>query len=510
MVQAILRGDCARFVQIHTLIHKMAANRNEDGTLKSLPFGGSTRGRVSSQARKSMMRYCEDPDLGLRLITLPSSKNGEHVAVSHPSRGHFERVLAQLPKDGADDRTRSQIVKAVYDTVVGTKGAESKANDKKQEAESRLTKAKEMLAEVEGEIAAASDAKAKRDLDKKLKKAQQAVERSQLALHQAGGDVELDGEQAQAAAAKAEAGTDQVMILSDHEIDLLVDLTKQSLKALASGDEKSHHKVVKEVVRVWKSQHGEEFRSMQLGCGIESAVFGRPVYGGGLFQQSPAAVGASHEIGVHEQRISYDTFTAIDEYKKDAGEMGAGMLGELPLSKVLFYGYMFIDTRQLIENIERSGKDSAIAGEVIRRLILMASRLSSKTKQGSLAAKNHSLLTLVEVGDEQPATMEDAFIEAVTIDRDRPNMLVNTFERLASFIESADGAHPSTNKRAMAIVDATSKSTLRGVVSTVLDDLSLADWAVRTANHEAFVAPASTERSASKNGGSKAASATAE
>jgi hypothetical protein len=510
MLQVLLKANCARFVQIHTLIHKMAANRNEDGTLKSLSFGGSTRGRVSSQARKSMMRYCEDPELGLRLIKLPSGKNGEHVAVSHPSRGHFERVLAALPKDGTDDRTRSQIVKAVYDTVVGTKGAETKANDKRQEAESRLTKAKETFTEVENEVAAATDAKVKRDLDKKLKKAEQAVERAQLALHQAGGDVELDEAQAQAAATKAEAGTDQVMILSDHEIDLLIELTKQSLKALASGDEKSHHKVVKDVVRVWKAEHGDEFRSMQLGCGVESAVFGRPVYGGGLFQQAPSAVGASHEIGVHEQRIGYDTFTAIDEYKKDAGEMGAGMLGELPLSKVLLYGYMFIDTWQLIENIERSHKDSAIAGEVIRRLILMASRLSSKTKQGSLASKNHSLLTLVEVGDEQPATMEDAFIEAVKIDHDRPNMLVNTFDRLGSFIESADGAHPSTNKRAMAIVDATGKSSLRGVVTTVLDDLSLADWAVRTANHESV--PAAVERPAAKNGGgsSKPTSATAE
>ncbi len=489
----VLLKNCARYIQIHSLVHKMAANRNEDGTLKSLWFGGAQRLRVSSQSRKSTMRYCEDPELGLRHIQLPL---GGNVAVSNPSRGHFERVMAGLPKDGADERTRMLIVRAVYDTVVGTKSAETKADNKKSDAEARLTAAKEALAKVEQEVEAAAkdkdnklDAKAKRTLDTKLKKAQDAVDRSGVAFHNAGGEVDLDEEQAQAAQAKIDSGTDQVMILSDHEDKLLVELTTASLKALAKGDEKSYHKVVKEVVREWKSKHGDEFRSMQLGCGIESAVFGRPVYGGGLFQQSPAAVGAAHELSVHEQRIAYDTFTAIDVFKRDAGEMGAGMLGELPLSSGLFYGYMFIDTRLLIENIERNPTDSAIAAEVVRRLILLTARMSSKTKRGSLAAMHHALLTLVEVGDGQPSTFADAFMEPVTVDRERPNMLVNTYNRLATYIEATDRAHPTTNKRAMAFVDMTKQSTLPAVVPTILSDNGVAEWSVTTANHQVYAGP---------------------
>ena len=506
-IVAILK-DSARYIQVHSLVHKMAANRNEDGTLKSLWFGGAQRVRVSSQSRKSTMRYCEDPELGLRHIHLPGAGAG-NVAVSNPSRGHFERVLAELPKDSTDDRTRMLIVRAVYDTVVGTKAAEAKADNKKADAEARLNSAKEKLAEVEKEVEAATkekvDAKTKRTLDGKLKKAQDAVDRSGVAFHNVGGDVELDEEQEQAAKAKSDGGTDQVMILSDHEIKLLVTLTKDSLKALSSGDEKSFHKVVKEVVRQWKAKHGDEFRSMQLGCGIESAVFGRPVYGGGLFQQSPAAVGVAHELSVHEQRIAYDTFTAIDVYKRDAGEMGAGMLGELPLSSALFYGYMFIDVRLLIENIERSPKDSAIAAEVVRRLILLTARMSSKTKRGSLAAMHHALLTLVEVGDEQPATFADAFIEPVKADREAPNMLVNTYDRLATYIEATDGAHPTTNKRAMAFVDMTKLSTLPAVVPAILSDKNLADWAVLTANHQAYTGPMVDAQEHAATRGNKAA-----
>jgi CRISPR system Cascade subunit CasC len=493
----VLKASCSRYIQLHWLVNRWAANRNEDGTLKSVTFGGVARLRTSSQSQKATWRYCEDEELGIRTIRMPSDPS-KTVSQSNPSRIHFERILARLPKDGVDESTRRLVVKAVYDTVVGLKGAEGKADKKLIDAQARMTKTQEKVTEAEAEYTAATDEKAKKALEKKIAKLKEAVERAGVEVHNAGGDVELDDDQAQAVQDKSAKGTDQVMILSEHETDLLVQLTASSLEDLAKGDEKSHYKVVQERVRRWKSEHGEEFRSMQLGCGIQSAVFGRPVYGGGLYQQAPAAVGVAHEISVHKQKITYDTFTAQDVFKKD--EMGAGMLGELPLASGLFYGYAFIDTHLLIENIERELVDSALAAEVVRRLILMSARVSSNVKHGSLASKNKSLVTLVEVGDDQPATFAEAFIQPVTVDRDRPDMLVNAFDRMARFIRAIDAAHPTTNQRAMAIVDISDSSVLAEAVPTVLGDKALAQWALQVANHEAVFAEPAARTTAHKNG----------
>jgi len=483
----VLKASCSRYIQLHWLVNRWAANRNEDGTLKSVTFGGVARLRTSSQSQKATWRYCDDPELGIRTIRLSSNSA---VSQSNPSRVHFERVMSRLPKDGIDESTRRLVVKAVYDTVVGLKGAETKAEEKVVEAEKEYT--------------AAPDDKAKKVLEKKIVKLKEAVERAGVEVHNAGGDVELDDDQTQAVQDKSAKGTDQVMILSEHETDLLVELTVASLEDLAKGEEKSHYKVVQDRVRRWKSDHGEEFRSMQLGCGIQSAVFGRPVYGGGLFQQSPAAVGVAHEISVHEQKITYDTFTAIDVFKKD--EMGAGMLGELPLASGLFYGYAFIDTHVLIENIERGLVDSAVAAEVVRRLILMSARVSSNVKHGSLASKNKSLVTLIEVGDDQPATFAEAFIQPVTVDRDSPDMLVNAFDRMARFIRAIDSAHPTTNKRAMAIVDISQTTALPEAVPTILGDKALAEWTLQVANHqEPAVTAAASAHTPAKNGHKTAA-----
>ena len=469
----VLKSSCSRYIQLHWLVNRWAANRNEDGTLKSVTFGGVPRLRTSSQSQKATWRYCEDKEMGIRTIRLPNDKTASQ---SNPSRVHFERILARLPKDGVDESTRRLVVKAVYDTVVGLKGAEGKADKKLVDAEARMKKAQEKVEEAEKEYASAPDEKAKKPLEKKLAKLKEAVDRAGVEVHNAGGEVELDDDQAQSVQDKTAKGTDQVMILSEHETDLLVELTEASLVDLVKGDEKSHYKVVQERVRRWKAEHGEEFRSMQLGCGIQSAVFGRPVYGGGLFQQSPAAVGVAHEISVHEQKVTYDTFTAIDVFKKD--EMGAGMLGELPLASGLFYGYAFIDTHVLIENIERGLVDSGVAAEVVRRLILMSARVSSNVKHGSLASKNKSLVTLIEVGDDQPSQFVDAFLQPVTVDRENPDMLVNAFERMARFIRALDAAHPTTNKRAMSIMDISGSTPLTEVVPTVLSDKALAEWAL--------------------------------
>src|SRR5262245_47001412 len=69
-----------RFVQIHSLQSFPAAllNRDDSGLAKRLPFGGSTRTRVSSQCLKRHWRMAED-DWSLKRIGLPGAVRSREV-----------------------------------------------------------------------------------------------------------------------------------------------------------------------------------------------------------------------------------------------------------------------------------------------------------------------------------------------------------------------------------------------------------------------------------------------
>ena len=246
----------------------------------------------------------------------------------------------------------------------------------------------------------------------------------------------------------------RLAILGDEELELMVQLSGESLAQWANQWTKTEtvtpQELANQVVDRWAAEHGEQFRQRPLACGIENAVFGRPDYHGHL-QHVPAAMVVAHEQSVHT--------------------VGEGLVGPS-----VFYGYLAIDCRRLVENIERKAADSEIAAEVVRRIVLMAARLPLK------AHGEQAVLTVVEVGDQEPLTFAEAFQTPVPGDRSDSWFVPRTYDQLANFIRSLDREHPISVKRAMAIVNLTHPSTLPDVIPTHLGDRALADWAVATAN----------------------------
>jgi hypothetical protein len=242
--------------------------------------------------------------------------------------------------------------------------------------------------------------------------------------------------------------------LGDDELELMVQLSGESLAQWAEQWTKTEtvtpQKLARQVVDRWAAEHGERFRKQPLACGIENAVFGRPDYHGHL-QHVPAAMVVAHEQSVHA--------------------VGPGLVGS-----GVFYGYLAIDCRRLVENIERKATDSEIAADVVRRIILMAARLPLK------AHGDQAMLTIVEVGDQEPLTFAEAFDTPVPGDRSDSWFVPRAYDQLANFIRSLDREHPTSVKRAMAIVNLAHPSTLPDVIPTHLGDRPLADWSIATAN----------------------------
>ena len=98
------------------------------------------------------------------------------------------------------------------------------------------------------------------------------------------------------------------------------------------------------------------------------------------------------------------TFTAVDDLSED--EPGADTIQETELTSGLFYGYVVVDLRLLIENL---GGDVELAGAVLHNLIHLIAEVSPGAKLGSTAPYGRASLMLLEAGDRQPRSLAEAY-----------------------------------------------------------------------------------------------------
>lgn len=107
----------ARFLQIHTLHAYPAAllNRDDAGLAKRIPFGGATRGRISSQCLKRHWRLAED-DWALSGVGVPMGVRTKDIVERRILRG----------ADPSDAKTKA-VADALHKGLYGDKGADPKS-----------------------------------------------------------------------------------------------------------------------------------------------------------------------------------------------------------------------------------------------------------------------------------------------------------------------------------------------------------------------------------------------
>ncbi len=119
-----------RFVQIHTLASYPAVllNRDDAGFAKRLPYGGTSRIRISSQCLKRHWRFADDEDWALRRIDAPMADR---------SRQAIE--LAVLPAIGTADPAireaiRVSLVRSLYGKEAAKPGGEIREESRSRQA----------------------------------------------------------------------------------------------------------------------------------------------------------------------------------------------------------------------------------------------------------------------------------------------------------------------------------------------------------------------------------------
>ncbi|TDR57005.1 CRISPR-associated Cse4 family protein [Halomonas ventosae] len=204
---------------------------------------------------------------------------------------------------------------------------------------------------------------------------------------------------------------------------------------------------------------------------VDIALFGRMLAASPAYNVE-AACQVAHAITVHAAEVEDDYFTAVDDLNSGDEHRGAAHVGEAGFGAGLFYGYVCIDRRQLIENLDG---DVALADRAIAALVEAAVKTSPKGKQNSFGSRAHASYALAETGGQQPRSLSAAFLRPVA-GQDQALDAIARLERQAQAFDAAYG--PGADKRFIVAADPDypepqlSGRVLKGSLSELIDFLS--------------------------------------
>ena len=247
--------------------------------------------------------------------------------------------------------------------------------------------------------------------------------------------------------------TGQAVLLGYAEIEYLV----QRCAALAS--EHTEEKALKTAIANFLKEEKKNIEAMRLGCGLESALFGRMVTSNVLASRD-AAIYVAHAFTVHEAQVENDYFTVVDDLLQEAGETGSAGIFDTELASGLYYGYLVVDVPQLVANLEgieikdwasATPEQRSLAGRVVQHLLHLVATVSPGAKRGSTAPFEWAKFMLVEAGDWQPRSMAGAFQNALSTRQ--PGLRQAAVQRLSDEIARLDAAYGAPLARRYLSVD---------------------------------------------------------
>ncbi len=245
----------------------------------------------------------------------------------------------------------------------------------------------------------------------------------------------------QADDAGGELQTGQIVVLGKKEIDHLTGLARR----IAEGEEAK---------KVLSKEERKNLKALEVGAGLDAAVFGRMVTSD-ILARCDAAVHVAHAFTVHAAQTEADYFSAVDDLTADEGELGAGHINSTDLTSGLYYGYVAVDVPLLVSNLtgcdlreDRNAwkqADRSLAGQVVEALVHTIATVSPGAKLGSTAPHSLAHLVLVEAGDAQPCTFANAFVDPV---RTRGDLIADAYAALAQELYDLDQNYPRDVARA--------------------------------------------------------------
>ena len=168
---------------------------------------------------------------------------------------------------------------------------------------------------------------------------------------------------------------------------------------------------------------------------VDLAMFGRMLADAPDFNRE-AAVQVSHAITTHGAEVEDDYYTAADDLKKPAEDVGAGFVGEAGFGSGVYYLYVCIDTGRLVENL---AGDRALARRALEAAVEAFATASPSGKRNSYSHHTRASYIRAEAGDRQPRSLAAAFLNPVGA-KDLLGESIDQLKKTAAAIDNAYGA----------------------------------------------------------------------
>ena len=182
--------------------------------------------------------------------------------------------------------------------------------------------------------------------------------------------------------------TQYLVFYSNQQLDRLAQLAATSEGKISSSDAK----------KAADSDHG-----------IEVALFGRMVADSrGLNVDS--AVQVAHALSTHAVEIESDYFTAVDDYKLDEDDAGAGMIGTVEFTSETLYRFATVAVSTLEDNLGDVDLTADAVAAFVRGFVV-----SMPTgKQNTFANNTLPDAVVVQIRKGRSASFVGAFEDAIT------------------------------------------------------------------------------------------------
>lgn len=214
---------------------------------------------------------------------------------------------------------------------------------------------------------------------------------------------------------EAKTQTQQLVHLSLEEAEAINEFVQkilQTKKPAPVENKKSKEQTKEEKDKSKKKDEIEEELAKLLkkpSKTVDIAMFGRMLADSPEFNVE-AAVQVAHAITVHKVAVEDDYFTAVDDLIRGEQETGAGHIGSTQFGSGLFYLYLCVNRKLLLENL---AGDAELAKKAIRALVEAAAKVGPSGKQNSFGSRAYALFGLAEKGNEQPRSLHSAFFNSL-------------------------------------------------------------------------------------------------
>ena len=174
---------------------------------------------------------------------------------------------------------------------------------------------------------------------------------------------------------------------------------------------------------------------------VDVAMFGRMLADDPDFNRD-AAVQLSHAITTHQAAVEDDYYTAVDDLKRPAEDMGAGFVGEAGFGSGVYYLYACINTDLLLKNLDG---DRGLMRRAMEAAVEAFATATPSGKRNSYGHHARASYIRAEAGETQPRSLAAAFLRPIE-GADLMRASVDALEAMATKFDCAYGPQADADK----------------------------------------------------------------